>query len=112
MKRIEAIIRPDRVELVAEALDRAGITAFTIADVRGHGRAPDRVGEWRGVTYELLVTHKIAVTLLVDDDEVEAAVLAIASAASTGATGDGLITVSPVDSVHMISAYAKAAGTE
>jgi len=112
MKRIEAIIRPERVDHVAEALAAAGITAFTIADVRGHGRAPDRVGEWRGVKYELLVTHKIAVTLLVDEDEVEAAVLALAGSASTGATGDGLITVSPVDAVHVISAYAKGAAAE
>jgi nitrogen regulatory protein PII len=109
MKRIEAIVRPERVDLVTEALGAAGITAFTIADVRGHGRAPDRMGEWRGVKYELLVTHKLAVTVLVDDDEVEHAVTAIAGAASTGATGDGLITVSPVEAVHVISAYAKGA---
>jgi nitrogen regulatory protein PII len=108
MKRIEAIVRPEKVDAVAAALDAAGITAFTIADVRGHGQAPDRVGEWRGVKYELLVTHKVAVTVLVDDDEVERAVLAVAGAATTGAAGDGLITVSPVDAVHVISAYGKA----
>jgi len=111
MKRIDAIIRPERVDLVAEALDKAGITAFTLADVRGHGRSPDRMGEWRGVKYEMLVTHKLSITLLVDDEEVEAAVMAIASTASTGSIGDGLITVSPVDAVHAISAYGRAADT-
>ena len=106
MKRIEAVIRPERVDRVAETLDEAGVHGFTITDARGHGRSPDRTGEWRGITYELLVTHKIAVTVIVDDEEVEAAVMAIARGASTGALGDGLITVSAVEAVYQISAYA------
>ena len=105
MKRIEAIIRPERIDRVAETLDEAGVHGFTISDARGHGRSPDRIGEWRGVTYEMLVSHKIAVTVIVDDDEVEAAVMAIAKGAATGNVGDGLITVSALESVLQISAY-------
>jgi nitrogen regulatory protein P-II 1 len=105
VKRIDAVIRPERIDRVAERLDEAGVHGFTISDARGHGRSPDRVGEWRGVTYEMLVAHKLAVTVIVDDDEVEAAVLAIAQGAATGSLGDGLITVSPVESVFQISAY-------
>ena len=107
MKRVEAVIRPERVDHVAESLDQAGIQAFTISDVRAHGRSPDRVGEWRGVRYEMLVTHKIAVTVLVDDDEVEAAVMAIARGASTGSVGDGIVTVSELAAVHQLSAYGR-----
>ena len=105
MKRIDAILRPERVDRVAELLDEAGFHGFTISDARGHGRSPDRVGEYRGVTYELLVTHKIALTVIVDDDEVETAVNAIARGASTGSIGDGIITVSALDAAYQISAY-------
>ena len=105
MKRIEAIIRPERIDRVAETLDEAGVHGFTISDARGHGRSPDRIGEWRGVTYEMLVSHKIAVTVIVDDAEVETAVMAIAKGAATGNVGDGLITVSALESVLQISAY-------
>ena len=105
MKRIEAVIRPERIDRVAETLDEAGVHGFTISDARGHGRSPDRMGEWRGVTYEMLVSHKIAITVIVDDDEVETAVMAIAKGAATGNVGDGLITVSALESVLQISAY-------
>jgi nitrogen regulatory protein P-II 1 len=105
MKRIEAIIRPERIDRVAELLDAADVRGFTISDARGHGRSPDRMGEWRGVAYEMLVTHKIVITVLVEDDEVEAAVMAIAQGAGTGSVGDGLITVSDVVAVYQISAY-------
>ena len=105
MKRIEAIVRPERVDRIADLLDEAGLHGFTISDARGHGRSPDRVGEYRGVTYELIVTHKIALTVLVDDDEVDAAVDAISRGAATGSLGDGIIAVSPLDAVYQISAY-------
>lgn len=103
MKRIEAIIRSERLGEVAACLEATGLSGFTISDVRGHGRAPERTGEYRGHSYELLVTHKLLVTVFVEDDEVEHAVGAISAGAATGQLGDGLIAVSAVDSMYRIS---------
>ena len=102
MKRIECVIRPDRFDHVAEKLKEAGLAGFTIADVRGHGQSPEKTGEWRGQTYELSVTHKLQVTIIVEDDEVAAAVEAVVTGAYTGNLGDGLITVSDVVAVYNI----------
>src|SRR5436309_9922450 len=102
MKRIEAVIRPDRFDNVAEQLKEAVLTGFTIADVRGHGQSPEKVGEWRGQTYELSVAHKLQVTVIVEDEEVATAVEAIVTGAYSGNLGDGLITVSDVVAVYNI----------
>lgn len=102
MKRIECVIRPDRFDHVAEKLKEAGLAGFTIADVRGHGQSPEKTGEWRGQTYELSVTHKLQVTIIVEDEEVASAVEAVVTGAYTGNLGDGLITVSDVVAVYNI----------
>lgn len=108
MKRIEAIIRPERLGEVAAALEGRNLAGFTISDVRGHGTTAESTGEYRGNTYELLVTHKLLVTVFVEDDEVNAAVEAISSGASTGKVGDGLIAVSDIQAVYRISSAATA----
>jgi len=102
MKKIEAIIRPERLDHVAAALKERGFEGFTIADVRGHGTAPERTGEWRGQTYEMSVTHKLSIGIIVEDSEVDAVVGAIGAGARTGALGDGLITVSDLAAVYQI----------
>ena len=106
MKRVEAIIRPERLGEVAALLEQAGLSGFTITDVRGHGRSPERSGEYRGHSYELLVAHKLLVSLFVEDDEVEAAAGAIAAGASTGQVGDGLVAVSEVTTMYRITGTA------
>src|SRR4051812_50027504 len=78
MKRIEAIFRPERLDNVIASLTETGFEGFTIQDARGHGRSPERVGEWRGVPYEVTVTHKLVITVIVEDDEVEKVANAIA----------------------------------
>jgi nitrogen regulatory protein PII len=103
VKRVEAIIRPERLGEVAALLGEAGLHGFTISDVRGHGRAPEKTGEYRGNAYEMLVTHKLLVSLFVEDDEVENAVGAIAAGAATGQVGDGLVAVSEVTTMYRIS---------
>jgi nitrogen regulatory protein PII len=102
MKRIEAIIRPERLDAVSTALEEAGYAGFTIADVRGHGTSPEKVGEWRGQSYELHVTHKLSIEIIVEEPEVEGAIRAVMTGAHTGAVGDGLITVSQLDAVYSI----------
>src|SRR5438309_6053469 len=100
MKRIEAVFRPEKLEDVAASLDAAGFNGFTITDARGHGRSAEKTGEWRGVPYDMLVSHKLAITVISDDGEVDAVVAAIAKGAATGAVGDGLITVSDLVAVY------------
>jgi nitrogen regulatory protein PII len=89
MKKVAAVFRPDRLVAVSQQLEAAKFGGFTVTDVRGHGQSPERVGEWRGQTYELHVTHKLMVEVIVEDNEVDAAVKAILSGAHTGAVGDG-----------------------
>jgi nitrogen regulatory protein P-II 1 len=104
MKRVEAIFRPDRVGSLAAALEAKGFQGFTITDVRGHGQSPEAVGEWRGQTYELHVTHKLSIEMIVSDEEVDDAVEAIIAGTRTGALGDGLITVTELAAVYQIRA--------
>ncbi|MFN2607750.1 MAG: P-II family nitrogen regulator, partial [Acidimicrobiales bacterium] len=109
MKRVEAVFRPERLEHVAAALDGAGFHGFTITDARGHGRSAERTGEWRGVPFDMLVTHKLAIAVITEDGEVDAVVGAIARGASTGEVGDGLITVSDLVGVYSIRAHSPVA---
>ena len=103
MKRIEAIIRPERLGQVAALLASAGITGFTISDVRGHGHSPQASGEYRGHTFEMLVAHKLAISVYVDDAEVEAAVSAIAGGGATDSEhGDGFVAVCDVTQMYRI----------
>src|SRR3954447_25320636 len=102
MKRVEAVFRPEKLTEVAAQLEQTGYAGFTIVDVRGHGQSPEKVGEWRGQTYELYVTHKLTVEIIVEDAEVEGAVQAIIAGARTGAVGDGLITVTDIERVYQI----------
>lgn len=102
MKKIEAIIRPERFANVASILEEEGYSGFTISDVRGHGQSPEKVGEYRGQKYELLVTHKLAISIIVEDGEVQDVVKAIISGARTGALGDGLITVTDIAAVYSV----------
>jgi nitrogen regulatory protein P-II 1 len=102
VKRVDAIIRPERFDNVAAILEEEGFSGFTISDVRGHGQSPEKVGEWRGQKYELHVTHKLQISMIVEDGEVQDVVKAIISGARTGALGDGLITVTEVAAVYSV----------
>jgi len=103
MKRVEAIIRSERLGEVAACLELAGLSGYTISDVRGHGTAASGTGEYRGHSYELIVTHKLLVTIFVETDEVDSAVRAINAGAATGREGDGIIAVSSVEAMYRIS---------
>ena len=104
MKKVSAVIRPERLDAVSATLEERGFGGFTITDVRGHGQSPAAKGEWRGSVYEIHVTHKIEVAVIVDDTEVADCVNAIVAGAYTGSVGDGLVTVSDLDAVYQIRA--------
>ena len=108
MKRVEGVIRPDRLGEVASLLESSGRTGFTMSDVRGHGQLV-KTGEYRGQAFEMLVNHKLLIIIFVEDDEVEIAVRAIVGGAATGQVGDGLVVVSDITAMYRIATKATSA---
>jgi nitrogen regulatory protein P-II 1 len=102
MKRIEAIVRPERVEEVKTALVSLGHAGLTVSEVKGHGIQKGITQQWRGQEYCIDLLPKVSVMAVVHDHEVTDAVDAISAAARTGRIGDGKIFVSPVEEVIRI----------
>lgn len=102
MKKIEAIIKPVKLEEVKKALEEIGIHGMTITEVRGFGQQKGHIEVYRGKEYEVRFLPKIKVELIVKDDEVEDVVNTIIKAARTGKVGDGKIFVYPVEEVIRI----------
>ncbi|MFN6339968.1 MAG: P-II family nitrogen regulator [Cyanobacteriota bacterium] len=102
MKKIEAIIRPFKLEDVKIALVNAGIVGMTVSEVRGFGRQKGQVERYRGSEFTVEFLQKLKLEIVVDDDRVATVVEAIQEAARTGEIGDGKIFISPVESVIRI----------
>lgn len=102
-KKIEAIIREERLEAVKAALTEIGIVGLNITQVRGRGRDGGLKIETRTGSYMVDMIPKIQMNIVLSDDNVEATIDAICNAASTGGSGDGVIFVLPVDDVVRIS---------
>jgi nitrogen regulatory protein P-II 1 len=96
MIKIEAIIRPQRIDEVKAALDEIGITGMTVIEVRGAGKQKGYTQHYRGAEYTVNLIQKLKLEIVADDSEVERIVQAIATAARTGEIGDGKIFLSPV----------------
>jgi len=98
MKRIEAIIKPFKLEDVKDALVEAGIEGLTISEVKGYGRQQGHSELYRGAEYVVEFIPKVLVTVVVsDDDYLNRAIEAIKSAAYTGKIGDGKIFVTSIE---------------
>ena len=97
MKKVEAIIKPFKLEEVKDALGDAGIEGMTVTEVKGFGRQKGHTEIYRGSEYTVDFLPKIKLELVLADDRVETAVAAIIKSAKTGKIGDGKIFVSPVD---------------
>ena len=97
MKRIEAIIKPFKLEEVKDALGEIGIEGMTVSEVKGFGRQKGHTEIYRGSEYTVDFLPKIRVDLVVADTDVEPAVAAIVKAAKTGKIGDGKVFVSNVE---------------
>jgi len=102
MKKVEAIIRPFKLEDVKVALVEAGIIGMTVSEVRGFGRQKGQVERYRGSEFTVEFLQKLKIEVVVESDRVEDVVKAIADAARTGEIGDGKIFVSPVEAVVRI----------
>ena len=102
MKKIEAIIRPFKLEDVKIALVNAGIVGMTVSEVRGFGRKKGQVERYRGSEFTVEFLQKLKLEIVVDDNQVDTVVSAVQDAARTGEIGDGKIFVSTIDSVIRI----------
>jgi len=99
MKKIEAIIRPHKLDEVREALLEAGFRGMTILEVKGVGRQKGHTEVYRGSEYKIDFLPKIKLELLVPDDKLESALSTIVKSAKTGQVGDGKIFVLPAEDV-------------
>ena len=97
MKKVEAIIKPFKLEEVKDALGEVGIEGMTVSEVKGFGRQKGHTEIYRGSEYTVDFLPKIKLEMVLPDNRVEAAVNAIIGSAKTGKIGDGKIFVSPID---------------
>ena len=102
MKKIEAIIKPFKLDEVKEALHEVGIQGITVTEAKGFGRQKGHTELYRGAEYVVDFLPKVKIEVIMDDDLVERAVEAIQNAAKTGRIGDGKIFVSSIDEVIRI----------
>jgi nitrogen regulatory protein P-II 1 len=96
MKKIEAIIKPFKLEDVREALGQAGVTGMTVTEVKGYGRQKGHKEMYRGTEYTADFVSKVRIMVVVDDGMEDRAVQAIVASARTGNIGDGKVFVSDV----------------
>src|SRR5262245_30260795 len=102
MKLIKAIIRPDKVDAVRDAINKEGITGLTVTEVRGHGQQKGHTAVYRGQEYEITLLPKYEVEVVVPDRLATSVVTAIMAAARTGQIGDGRVFVIPVTETYRI----------
>ena len=102
MKKIDAIIRPFKLEDVKIALVNSGIVGMTVSEVRGFGRQKGQVERYRGSEFTVEFLQKLKVEVVVEDEKVNSVIDAIAEAAKTGEIGDGKIFITSIDSVVRI----------
>jgi len=102
MKKVEAIIKPFKLEDVREALSEVGITGMTATEVKGFGRQKGHTELYRGAEYVVDFLPKVKLEVVINGDQVQACIDAITSAARTGKIGDGKIFVTSVEQVIRI----------
>jgi len=102
MRKVEAIIKPFKLDEVKEALNEIGIQGITVSEVKGFGRQKGHTELYRGAEYVVDFIPKIKMEIIVSDDQAAQVVEAIENAAKTGRIGDGKIFVTPIDEVVRI----------
>ncbi len=102
MKKVEAIIRPFKLDEVKIALVNAGIVGMTVSEVRGFGRQKGQTERYRGSEYTVEFLQKLKIEIVIEDSQVDMVVDKVISAARTGEIGDGKIFIYPVDEIVRI----------
>lgn len=96
MQKVEAIIRPEKLEIVKTALEELDHAGMTLTEVRGHGKQRGVTEQWRGRSFAVEYLTKVKIELVVKDEDVDPIIERIVDAARTGEVGDGKIFVTPV----------------
>ena len=102
MTLLKAIVRPDKVDAVKDALGQIGVAGMTVTEVRGHGKQKGHTAIYRGQEYQVSLLPKMQVEVVIADDRVDEVVAAIIKAARTGEIGDGRVFVIPVTHSYKI----------
>ncbi|MBN1375309.1 MAG: P-II family nitrogen regulator [Dehalococcoidia bacterium] len=102
MKKIEAIIRPEKLDAVKDALSALGMLGMTATNVNGRGRQKGIALQWRAGEYRVDFLPKVKIELVLSDEECQPAVETICSVARTGREGDGMIFVLPVENAYRV----------
>src|SRR3989442_2797487 len=102
MKLVKAIIRPNKVDDVKDALDKLHVSGMTVSEVRGHGNQKGHTAIYRGKEYNVSLLPKMELEVVVQDEIVDEAIKAIIQAARTGEIGDGRVFVIPVSHTYRI----------
>ena len=102
MHLIKAIVRPNKVDDVKEALGKIQVSGMTVTEVRGHGQQKGHTAIYRGKEYNVSLLPKMSIETVVPDDLVEPVVAAIITAARTGEIGDGRVFVTPISQSYKI----------
>ncbi len=104
MRKIEAIIRPEKLKAVTNALEKLGYPGITITDVRGHGEQKGLTQQWRGRPYRIEFMPKVKIEIVIPEngEKLKELLEAIADAASIGEVGDGKIFIWPIEDVMRI----------
>lgn len=102
MNLLKAIIRPDRVEMVKDALNKLGVSGITVTEVRGHGKQKGHTAIYRGNEYHVSLLPKMQVETVVPDHMTDDVIAAIITAARTGEIGDGRVFVVPITRSYKI----------
>jgi nitrogen regulatory protein P-II 1 len=97
MKLIKAVLRPNKVDEVRDALEKISVPGMTVTEVRGHGRQKGHTAIYRGKEYNVSLLPKIEVEVVVQDRQVDEVVATIIAAARTGEIGDGRVFVIPIE---------------
>ena len=111
MKKIEAIIRPEKADDVRTALEKTGYPGLTITEVEGHGKQKGITKQWRGESYKVDLLPKVKLEIVAKDGEAEQIIQAIVAAAKTNAVGDGKIFVSDLRDAIRIRTGERGDGT-
>ena len=107
MVLLKAIVRPDKVESVKEALGQLGISGMTVTEVRGHGKQKGHTAIYRGKEYAVDLLPKMQIEVVVDDRLSDEVIKAIIQVARTGEIGDGRVFVLPVEQSYNIRTGAR-----
>ncbi len=102
MKKLEVIIRPEKLEAVRQAMEAVGYPGITLTEAEGHGKQKGMTQQWRGETYCVPFLPKMKLEIVIADADLEKMIQAVTKAARTGAVGDGKIFVSDIRDVVRI----------